>query len=127
MAPLHLLLLPDVWVSTFFWSPGGGGIPCCLFQSNHLSAPDTKVHILQCVFSALSHLGLPGVLEVGTEVFLSQEAQKENGFRQVTLFAQNLRGDVSEVRLGPGSACFSLLFILDTSLSFRPETADEES
>lgn len=48
VAPLHHLLLPDVWVSTFLWSPGGGGSPCSLFQDNHssVSAPDTKVHVL---------------------------------------------------------------------------------
>ena len=32
------------------------------------------------------------------------------GFRQVTLLAQNLRGDVSEMQLGPRSVCFSLNF-----------------
>lgn len=48
VAPLHHLLLPDVWVSTFLWSPGGGGSLCSLFQDNRssVSAPDTKVHVL---------------------------------------------------------------------------------
>lgn len=48
-------------------------------------------------------------------------------FRQVTLLPKTSEV-MSEVQLGPGSACFSLnFFILDTRLSFRPETADEES
>lgn len=66
VAPLHHLLLPDVWVSTFLWSPGGGAVYVASSRTTAAASPHQTLRFMFYV-----NVGLPRVLRVGAEVFLS--------------------------------------------------------